>query len=78
MMFCVREGVRRWLNFVFVDFLFTRAAGQSEYQDLDTRSWHDKAHHFRALVNLLEKLIVNVEDYGELALAGDQLIIGPL
>jgi hypothetical protein len=61
-----------------MDFLFTRAAGHSEYRDLDTRPWHDKAHHFRALVNFLEKLIVYVEDYGELALACDQLIMGPL
>jgi hypothetical protein len=29
-------------------------------------------------VNLLERLIVNLEDYGELTLAGDQLIFGPL
>jgi hypothetical protein len=65
-------------NFVFMDFLFTRAAGQPEYRDLDTRSWNDKAHHFRELVNFLEKLIVNVEDYGELALACGQLIMGPL
>jgi hypothetical protein len=35
-------------------------------------------HHFRALVNFLEKLIVYVEDYGELALACEQLIMGPL
>jgi hypothetical protein len=35
-------------------------------------------HHFRALVNLLEKRIVYVEDYGQLALACDQLIMGPL
>jgi hypothetical protein len=60
-----------------MDFLFTRAASHSEYRDLDTRPWHDKAQHFRALVNFLEKRIVYVEDYGELALAGDQLIMGP-
>jgi hypothetical protein len=61
-----------------MDFLFTRGAGHSEYRDLDTRPWHDKAHHFRALGNLLEKLMVYVEDYGELTLACDQLIMGPL
>jgi hypothetical protein len=61
-----------------MDFSFTRGASHSEYRDLDTRPWHDKAHHFSALVNLLEKLMVHVEDYGELALAGDQLIMGPL
>jgi hypothetical protein len=61
-----------------MDFLFTRAAGHSKYRDLDTRPWHDKAHHFSALLNILEKLIVYVEDYGELALACDQLIMGPL
>jgi hypothetical protein len=61
-----------------MDFLFTRAASHSEYRDLDTRPWHDKAHHFSAMVNFLDKLIVHVEDYGELALACDQLIMGPL
>jgi hypothetical protein len=35
-------------------------------------------HHFRALVNFLEKRIVYVEDYEELVLACDQLIMGPL
>jgi hypothetical protein len=49
-----------------MDFLFTRAAGHSEYRDLDTRPWHDKTPHFRALVNFLEKLIVHVEDYEDL------------
>jgi hypothetical protein len=61
-----------------MDFLFTRAAGHSEYRDLDTRPWHDKAHHFKALVNFLEMRIVYVDDYRELALACDQLIMGPL
>jgi hypothetical protein len=61
-----------------MDFLFTRAVGISECRDLDTRPWHDKAHHFTALVNLLEKLMVYVEDYGERGLVGDQLIMGPL
>jgi hypothetical protein len=61
-----------------MDFLFTRAADHSEYREYDTRPWHDKAHHFRALVNFLEKRIVYVEDYGELALACDQLLMEPL
>jgi hypothetical protein len=45
-------------EFCFHGLFIYAAAGHSEYRDLDTRPWHDKAHHFRALVNFLEKLIV--------------------
>jgi hypothetical protein len=65
-------------KFCFHEFLFTRAVGNSQNLNLDTRPWQYKAHHFRALVNPLAKPIVCVDDYGAVAQAGDQLIIGPL
>jgi hypothetical protein len=62
-----------------------RKQGELQRRDIFTAEHHEQCaenvtccDHFRALVNFLEKLIVYVEDYGELALAGDQLIIGPL
>jgi hypothetical protein len=53
-----------------MEFLFTRAAGHSEYRALDTRPSHDKANHFRALVNILEKLIPLFVEFGAPATGG--------